>query len=108
MGGTLRPNDPPTSKIGSWPMDYSYIYSNLYCEKKVFITTQSCKRIKTKKVNPESIPAGDFPPKKITSRMIDEYKKYTGAKQRSGKVHFPKNILAGGFPCQENYTTYRE
>ena len=23
MGGTLRPNDPPTSKIGSWPMDYT-------------------------------------------------------------------------------------
>ena len=23
MGGTLRPNNPPTSKIGSWPMDYS-------------------------------------------------------------------------------------
>ena len=22
MGGTLWPNDPPTSKIGSWPMDY--------------------------------------------------------------------------------------
>ena len=28
MGGTLRPNDHPTSKIGSWPMDYNVCVGN--------------------------------------------------------------------------------
>ena len=36
MGGTLRPNDPPTSKIGSWPMDIAFDYVSMLHDTTIF------------------------------------------------------------------------